>query len=127
MATNATVIIPQHLYERVQQIAQRQYRDVNEVVTEMLEKGISPWEDTTWTTPEREREKEAFQRLHDALLKKHKGEYAAIYNSQLIDHDRDRTALFKRIEENYPDQYVLIRPVNPMPEIVYEHRSIRWA
>lgn len=42
MTTNATVIIPQHLYERVQQIAKRQYRDVNEVASEMLEKGISP-------------------------------------------------------------------------------------
>lgn len=127
MTTNATVIIPQYLYERVQQIAKRQYRDVNEVASEMLEKGISPWENTAWITPEREREKEAFHHLHDMLLKKHKGEYIAIYNGQLIDHDTNRTALFKRIEENYPDQYVLIRPVNQTPEIVYDHRSIRWA
>ncbi|MCZ7673153.1 MAG: DUF5678 domain-containing protein [Chloroflexi bacterium] len=75
----------------------------------------------------RDRGKEAFHRLHGTLLKNHRGEYIAIYNGQLIDHDRDRTALFKRIEENYPDQYVLIRLVSQTPEIVYEHRSMRWA
>jgi hypothetical protein len=122
-----TVTIPQHLYERVQRIARRQYRDVNEVASEILEQSILPLENGLNTTPEREREKEAFHRLHGSLLKRYAGEYVAIYNGKMIDHDKDRTVLLNRIDTQYPDQFVLIRPVKSEPEIIYEHRSARWA
>jgi hypothetical protein len=74
-----------------------------------------------------EREAEAFRRLHPTLWQNYAGEYVAIFQEQLVDHGPDLTALFKRIEERYPDNFVLVRPVREEPEIVYQDRSIRWA
>jgi hypothetical protein len=77
--------------------------------------------------PERKQEIEAFFDLHPVLWREFPGEYVAIYGGRLVDHDMDRVALLSRIDQNYPDVFVLIRPVREDPEIVYEHRSIRWA
>ena len=126
MNSAMTLTIPQQLYQRVQRVAQRQQRNVDDVAQEVLEQGLSPLE----VSPEnlgKEREKRAFHRLHTTLLKQYADEYVAIYHGALIDHDVDQSALFARIDEQYPDQFVLIRPLRPEPEIIYEHRSMRWA
>ena len=47
------------------------------------------------------------------LLKTMPGEFAAIYQGQLVDHDVDQMVLFQRIEAAYPGQPVLIRQVRP--------------
>ena len=126
MNSSATVTIPQQLYKRVQYVAQKQHRHVNDVAKEMLEQGLSPWEGFS-TKTEKEREKGAFRRLHAALREEYMGEYVAIYGEEVVDHDADQTALVTRIDEKYPDLFVLIRPVRQEPEIVYEHLSMRWA
>jgi hypothetical protein len=126
MNNGVAVTIPEQLYERVRRVAQRQQRDVDDLARDMLEKGISPLESLP-LQPEREREKEAFRRLHPALLTKHSGKYVAIHGGELVDHDADPGALLARIESRFPNQFVLIRPVRSEPEIVYYHRATRWA
>lgn len=69
------------------------------------------------------REIEAFHRLHPTLWEKYPGEYAAIHNGQLVDHDTDRVALLKRLTQNFPDVFVLVRPIRENPDIIYHHRS----
>ena len=121
-----TLTIPQQLYQRVQRVAQRQQRNIDDVAQEVLAQGLSPLE----VSPEnlgKEREKRAFRRLHTTLLKQYADEYVAIYHGELVDHDANQAALFARIDEQYPDQFVLIRPLRAEPEIVYNHRSMRWA
>ena len=118
-----TLTIPQQLYERVQRIAQRQQRNVDEVAREALEQVVSHWEVSS-VNQEKEREKEAFRQLHAALLEKYAGEYVAIYGGKLVDHDVDRAALFARIEQKYPDQFVLLRPVKKELEIIYTCHSV---
>ena len=123
MNSGMTVTIPQHLYKRVQTIAQKQRRDVDDVAREMLEQGLLSLESFP-TKEEREREKNAFRRLHAALLERYSGEYVAIYEGELVGHDVNQAALVARIDKKYPDSFVLIRPVKQEPEIVYEHRSL---
>ena len=125
MSSGMTLTIPRQLYERVQHIAQKQQRNVDEVAREALEQVVSHWE-VSPVNEEKEREKEAFRQLHAALLEKYAGEYVAISGEKLVDHDVDRAALFTRIEKQYPNRFVLIRPVRQKPEIVYRHRSLRW-
>jgi hypothetical protein len=74
---------------------------------------------------QREREKLAFQQMHPHLLEKYAGQYVAIYEGKLVDHDIDKQALFQRIDTAFPDVFVLIRPVLVTPEIVYQSRSHR--
>ncbi|VAW33177.1 hypothetical protein MNBD_CHLOROFLEXI01-5385 [hydrothermal vent metagenome] len=126
MNSGMSVIIPHQLYKRVEYVAQKQRRDVNDVAKEMLEQGLLPLEGLP-SQAEKEREKDAFRQLHTALLEQYMGEYVAIYNGELVDHDVNQTALVARIDKKYLDLFVLIRPVKQEPEIVYEHRSIHWA
>ena len=126
MNSGMTVTIPPKLYKRVQVVAQKQRRDVDDVAREMLEQGLLSLEGFP-IKEDREREKNAFRRLHPALQAQYMGEYVAIYGEELVDHDVDQATLIARIDKKYPDTFVLIRPVKQEPEIVYEHRSLRRA
>ena len=67
----------------------------------------------------------AFRQMHPELFKHYPGEFAAVYQGKLIDHDRDHAALLKRIDAQFPDVLVLIAPVLPQPEEVYTIHSPR--
>jgi hypothetical protein len=57
------------------------------------------------------REEAAFYRMHVDLLQKYLGEYVAVYNEEMVDHDRDQVALYLRIKARYPGQFVWIASV----------------
>lgn len=70
-----------------------------------------------------QREMDAFFQLHARLLVDHAGEFVAIYQGKLIDHDFDQLALYQRVEQRYRDTPVLIKQVLPNPEEEYTFRS----
>ncbi len=72
-----------------------------------------------------QRESEAYRAMHADLLAHYSGEYVAIYQGRLIDHDLNQVKLLKRIEEQYADAPILITPVLEQPEEVYDFRSPR--
>jgi hypothetical protein len=126
MSTNVTLEIPEQLYERARQVAQDQHRDVSAVVAQVLENGL-PAIESDGSSPEIKQEIAAFHRLHPKLWSNYPGEYAAVFKEELVDHDADRAALLQRIEINFPNDFVLVRPILEEPEITYHNRSIRWA
>jgi hypothetical protein len=53
----------------------------------------------------------------------YEGQYIAVYNQKLLDHDVDETALFQRIRAKYGKQPVLIMPAEgPQEIIIYSPR-----
>ena len=63
----------------------------------------------------------AFEQLHSQLVKQHFGEYVAIYQGVLVDHDPDITALRRRIRAKFGQTPVLLREVTQdakLPELV---------
>lgn len=72
-----------------------------------------------------EREIEAFRQMHPNLLKHYLGQYVAIYQGQLVDHDQNRLALYLRIDNQYPDVPVLMRPVSSQVDRIITIRSPR--
>ncbi|HSN78486.1 MAG TPA: hypothetical protein VL334_25740 [Anaerolineae bacterium] len=72
-----------------------------------------------------EQESKAFQRLHPELLRTMPGEFVAVHHGQMVDHDSDQLALFRRVEEAYGGQPVLIRQVRPEIEQTIEVLSPR--
>jgi hypothetical protein len=60
-----------------------------------------------------EQEAEAFQQLHPDLLRTMPGEFVAVHGGQVVDHDSNQVALYRRVEEAYGGQPVLIRQVRP--------------
>lgn len=72
-----------------------------------------------------EREARAFREMHPELLKTMPGEFVAVHQGRVIDHDEDQLALYGRIEDAYPGQPILLRQVRAEPEQTIEVRSPR--
>lgn len=53
----------------------------------------------------------AYTALHPQLLAHHQGEWVAIYQGQLLDHDRDEGMLMQRLAAHQPDALPLVRQV----------------
>jgi hypothetical protein len=73
------------------------------------------------------REEAAFYRMHVDLLQKYLGEYVAVYNEEMVDHDRDQVALYLRIKALYPGQFVWIVPVRETAVEEYNMRPARFV
>ena len=107
-------------------MAKRQERLIDDIVAEALRRGLPLLEEAV-VPLEWEPEFAAFQRMHSLWREQFAGQYVAVYDGQLIDHDTSFERLLGRISTLHPDEFVLIRPIREEPEIIYDHRSIRWA
>ncbi len=96
-------------------------------VVAILQKSTQP--STPIPPTEREaamaREEIAYQAMHDKLRQTHLGQHVAIYDKQVVDYDTSGTALYKRVRQKYPNQFVLITPVEERAEEVIVMRSPR--
>lgn len=57
---------------------------------------------------------------------KYEGEYVAVHNHQLVDHDIDQIVLTRRVRERYGNTAVLIMPAEGPREIVSRSPRIDW-
>ena len=73
------------------------------------------------------REVEAFKVMYPRLVEQYLGQYVAIYQGQVVDHDQDPIALLRRVKKQYPNQVVLRRKVEKRPEPVLHFRSPRFT
>jgi phage terminase large subunit-like protein len=126
MSEQATLTIPKPLHDQARRVAQNQQHDVDDLIAEVLAYGLLAV-DVAPTFSEQDREIKAFQQMYSDLLMRFADEYIAIFEAELVDHDADFVALLERVEQKYPDDFVLIRPVRKEPEIIYEHRAVRWV
>lgn len=72
-----------------------------------------------------EQEVAAYESQHGALLTQYPGQYIALYQGKVIDHDPDQLNLLARIDQQYPAISVLIRKVErtlPKPRRVRSPR-----
>jgi hypothetical protein len=131
MTRQITLTISEHTYQRAQRLAQLRKKEVADVLADYLADTLLPNDEQLFPQidpdPVVEQERMAYLALHDELWRKYPHEYVAIYKGHLIDHDTDKQALFERIDENYPDHFVLIRQVEQIPEKVYQFHSTRFA
>lgn len=70
-------------------------------------------------------EAQAFQSQHAELVRNYLGQFVAIYNGHLVDHDPDFEALHGRIRQKFGQQPVLLRQVEIQPERELVFRSPR--
>lgn len=57
-----------------------------------------------------------YRSMHSELAEHYFGQYVAICDGELVDHDPDPLLLLERIRKNYPDQVILRRKVERTPE-----------
>ncbi|HEY54006.1 MAG TPA: hypothetical protein G4N94_11165 [Caldilineae bacterium] len=60
-----------------------------------------------------ELEQQSFVAQHDALLQAYAGQYIAMFQGSVVDHDMDRVALSLRVRKQYGNQPILITFVRP--------------
>ena len=68
----------------------------------------------------------AFHDLHPELLEHFPGQYVAVYQGQVVDHDSEQLALYLRIRQRYPDEVVLIRQVRSEAEKTWTMRTPKF-
>ena len=71
-------------------------------------------------------EAQAFSAMHDELAKQFLGQYVAIHQGRVVDHDLDFQALHARVRQRYGRQPVLLRRVEACPERTLTFRSPRF-
>lgn len=128
MSVQITLSLTDKFYQRLQALAVHQERDVSDLLAAYLEQNLLPTDMPSLPKDgDREREKEAFRLLFPRLQQEYAGQYVAIYQGELVDHDIDKVALFARLNEQYPQAFVLVRPVQETAEIEYRWRSPRFV
>lgn len=65
-----------------------------------------------------EREQEWWLGLPLSERARYEGEYVAVHNLRLVDHDSDKLALYRRVRERFGQVAVLIMPAEGPREVV---------
>ena len=124
MLREITLSVSEDIYCQVELVATETHRDVREVLLVTISNEFSPYPVHPHRTAMK-KEIAAYQKMHALLTPKYLGEYVAIYQGELLDHDTDPVALHKRITAKYPAQVILTRKVRKEAEPVLHMRSPR--
>jgi hypothetical protein len=129
MTQYVNVPLSEKSYRRIKQWAELRQQDVGEAIADYLADVPLPAEENvvppSKPAPQVEQEKSAYLQLYPQLKRSHSGQYVAIYQGQLVDHDEDYGALFARIDDQYPDEFVWLTRVGDEPIDTIRFRSPR--
>lgn len=67
----------------------------------------------------------AFEAMQTVLAANYLGQYVAIFQGTIVDHDADKARLLARITQSHPNEVVLIRQVRHKPRPPFRLRSPR--
>jgi len=98
------------LRETLEKDAEQEARSINEIVNEAVEHYVRQRQ-----LAKLDAEIAAYERLHPELRQKYWGQWVAVHEQKLVDHDSDRTALYRRVRAHYGRTAVLIRQVTEQP------------
>ena len=128
MTTEVTLTIADETYRRAQRIAQQQQQNVQDVLAEAIRLAEIPNPAEPGPAAIEEaiaREITAYQQMHPDLQQTHAGQYVAIYQGKLLDHDTELAQLYHQVFQKFPDEFVLLRRVQSVMIPVYQMRSPR--
>ena len=116
------VLIPDRVFAELTPIAEQEGKGISDLVNEALRQYL-------WEARERkiDREMKAYRAMHTELKQRFFGQYVAIHDGALVDHDADRRALSRRVRQKYGSVAVLITPVEEAPEREFLMLSPRRA
>lgn len=128
MSTEVLLIVPDEVYDQVEEAANKAARNVADLLLETITHTFAP----PPIDPKRvqmNRNVAAYHALHPQLAKNYLGQYVAIYQGRLVDHDADAIVLLQRVRAKYSGQVVLRRKVEPVAEreITVRHPRIEHS
>lgn len=134
MLAQVTLKISGNLFTRAKQLTQVRKQKATDELVDLLDQILAsaehdeaemeeePWVDDD---PALAREMQAYIAMHPTLKKTHFGKHVAIYEGRLIDSDPDYDTLTRRIDAQYPDQFVWVSTVEEEPIKTFVFRSPR--
>lgn len=108
------------LVHEVQQVATHEGKEVEKVVEEAVRHHLAHYRQKRILA-----ETEAWYRLPVETRQQYHGQFVAVYNGEIVDHDPDRSQLYFRVRNRYDRQPVLIIEGGDQPMPVYRVRSPR--
>ena len=100
-----TVVLRPELSETLQSDAHESNKTLDALVNEVVERYLHT----------RQQEIAAYEELHGQLLKTYPGQWVAIHNQGVVDHDPDGSMLYQRMRSVYGRTSVLIRQIKAYP------------
>jgi hypothetical protein len=97
--------------ETLEKDSEQETRSVNDLVNEAVERYVHERQ-----LAKLDVEIAAYERMHPELRQKYLGQWVAVHEQKLVDHDNDRAALYKRVRAAYGRTAVLIRQVTEQPD-----------
>ncbi len=119
MPTTITLTLPDDIVEQAQTEAHQDGKPLQEILADALRQ-VYPPVALHPRHAQMQQEVLAFQTLHPQLVKTYLGEFVAIKDGQLVDHDLDFDTLIDRVREQFGDEAtVMVDQVLPglPPEI----------
>jgi glutamyl-tRNA reductase len=120
-----TVILQPQLAERLNQVAKHDATTLEELVNTAVREYVD-----VMARRKIHAESKAFRARHAELLKRYLGEYVAVHEGNVVDHDKDLSALHQRIRHRYGQHTpVLLRKVAEQAELEFTFHSPRleWS
>ena len=132
MSAELSVTLSSALSARVRQFAQQQQEEIVAVVERLLNEALpasmaAEWLDLSEPDEAAEAEMQAYLALHPWLKEHYLGKHVAVYHGQVVDADEDFDALFDRINQAYPDQFVWMSKVGDEAIETFTVRSPRFT
>ena len=115
------LVIEDNLFSQLQQKAIGKGADVQTIAYEAIQRYLQDEEEQKM-----QYEIAAYHDLHQELLQSFLGQYVAVHQGQVVDHDAEQFALYLRIRQHYPGEIVLIRQVRPEAEKFWTMRSPKF-
>ena len=116
-----TITLKPDMTAQVNQLASETQSDAATVVDKALRNYL-----TEFRHKKIRAEHAEFDRQRPELLNRYRGEYVAIHQGQVIDHDRSLWALHSRVLKQLGDMPVLLKRVTDKPERELVFRSPRF-
>lgn len=106
MEKQIQLLLPEYIVNKLQRAAKLKAMDIPRLLDEVVDRYLEEK-----VLSQIEKEQQSYEAQHDQLLEQYKGEYIAMQNGQVIDHDSDRVALSHRVRARYGNAPMLITPV----------------
>ena len=115
-----TITVEPKLYKRVENAAQERQASIDDIFAEAVRQYL--WEQQRHKISEESR---IYRQLHARLKEKYLGQYIAMHNGQVVDHDPDFAALRRRIRQQFEHTPVMITRVGDTAESAMARRGFR--
>ncbi|MCI0347557.1 MAG: DUF5678 domain-containing protein [Chloroflexi bacterium] len=104
------ITLREDLRETLERDAEREARSVDDLVNEAVERFLDGRQ-----LRKLDAEIAAYEKMHTQLRRQFLGQWVAVHEQQLVDHDSDVSALYRRVRARYGRTSVLIRRVTERP------------